>query len=93
VENVFKIIKKRYYNLFKFHQYFLVYSKTSLPNYDFVELIIRPIGGGLAPSSLTLGSLLITPVAAKAGWENQPSTAPMDLTNSQFDEPLYYNLM
>jgi hypothetical protein len=35
----------------------------TLSNYEFVQLIIRLIGGGLAASSQTVGSLLITP-----GW-------------------------
>jgi hypothetical protein len=38
--------------------------------------------GGIAQSSLTVGSLLI-PLGTKAGWENDVRKAPMDLTNSK----------
>ncbi len=43
------------------------------------------LGEGLALSSQTVGSLLIT-LADKAGWENNLSIAPMDSTNSKIQQ-------
>jgi hypothetical protein len=58
----------------------------------FVKLIIRLIGGGLAPYSPTVGILMENPLVGKARQENDLSRAPMDLTNSEFDEQLYYQV-
>jgi len=49
-------------------------------NYEFVKLIIRLIGGVLAPSSQTLVDF---------PWLVNPA-GKMDLTNSKFDELLYH---
>ncbi len=47
-----------------------------------------PIGGGLATSTQTV--LIENPLIGEASWENDLSIVLLDLTNSQFDEPLYY---
>jgi hypothetical protein len=51
--------------------------------FEFIKSILflkTQLGGGLAPSSQTVGSLLIPP-GWKTSWENDLCIAPMDLTN------------
>jgi hypothetical protein len=52
---------------------------SSLSNSYYFENIPR---GGLAPSSQTVGFLLIL-LAGKASWENDPNIAPMDSKNTK----------
>ncbi len=57
----------------------------SLSNFVFVELMIRVITGGLAPSSQTVRILIENPLAHKASRKYNLSIAPIDLTNSQWE--------
>ncbi len=63
-----------------------------MSNYEFVELIIRLIGDGLALSSQTVGSFIESLVAGKARWENDCGIAPMDLSNSLYDGQLHNHI-
>ncbi len=52
--------------------------------FEFIRLILflkMYSGGGLAPSSQTVGGPLLIPLASKAGKANDLSIAPIDLTN------------
>ncbi len=58
----------------------------SSSNYDFVKFIIR-LGGGLSPSSHTVGFLwtIENPLAGEADQENDLSKVPIDLTKFQWN--------
>ncbi len=51
-----------------------------MSNYEFVELTIRLIGGGLAPSSQAVSRVLVeSPLAGEASTENDSSNGLKEL--------------